>query len=554
MNKLNYLIVAVLVFTLTVFSGCTLVTDNQTKYMSQTVAEVKLDDKNTLTVSMEEFLIYYSNYASSYVQNGSTTKEATEKVLDMIINRKLIVNHLKGIEGNALTTAEINDCWTAVYNYVYEKMDSYKDAIYSDWGLKAEDEEKAKEESNSFVGRSEYEHDYIVKNGELVKVEKDDESRVDTVINPNPFKSYFWQAGEENIKGFTSVGAIKSKLSEYSDGLQEEEMKRFVKDLKTSESYKKYNDNTSWAILERELKRVYDIQVDNKYIEKYQNTFEKAYTVSAEQVLATYKAAMKGQKELYGNDITAYNNAMKSDATSVYYHPTQGWFYVSHLLISYNDEQKAQITEWENQVKKGIITEEEKDANIETLRTALTATARDSEGKDTKVVKSAEAVLAEVDSTLAVYGSDTNARINAFTDLIYKYTGESSFLSRDYDYAIPLDKEYDSMVDEFATASRDLQKTGQVGTYSRLVYTQYGAHIIMYTGAPSNANDNIDATTIQDLENAKLKSSSTKNMLDLFISKVTKSDYNVQQEKLIDQLRDGKQITIYKTRLGNYLK
>lgn len=66
------------------------------------------------------------------------------------------------------------------------------------------------------------------------------------------------------------------------------------------------------------------------------------------------------------------------------------------------------------------------------------------------------------------------------------------------------------MVDEFATASRDLQKTGQVGTYSRLVYTQYGAHIIMYTGAPSNANDNIDATTIQDLENAKLKSSSTK--------------------------------------------
>lgn len=554
MNKLNYLIVAVLVFTLTVFSGCTLVTDNQTKYMSQTVAQVKLDDKNTLTVSMEEFLIYYSNYASSYVQNGSTTKEATEKVLDMIINRKLIVNHLKGIEGNALTTAEINDCWTAVYDYVYEKMDSYKDAIYSDWGLKAEDEEETKEESSSFVGRSEYEHDYIVKNGELVKVEKDDESRVDTVINPNPFKSYFWQAGEENIKGFTSVGAIKSKLSEYSDGLQEEEMKRFVKDLKTSESYKKYNDNTSWAILERELKRVYDIQVDNKYIEKYQNTFEKAYTVSAEQVLATYKATMKGQKELYGNDITAYNNAMKSDATSVYYHPTQGWFYVSHLLISYNDEQKAQITEWENQVKKGIITEEEKDANIETLRTALTATARDSEGKDTKVVKSAEAVLAEVDSTLAVYGSDTNARINAFTDLIYKYTGESSFLSRDYDYAIPLDKQYDSMVDEFATASRDLQKTGQVGTYSRLVYTQYGAHIIMYTGAPSNANDNIDATTIQDLENAKLKSSSTKNMLDLFISKVTKSDYNVQQEKLIDQLRDGKQITIYKTRLGNYLK
>ncbi len=554
-NKLNYLIVAVLVFTLTVFSGCSLVTENQTKYMSQTVAEVKLDDKNTLTVSMEEFLIYYSNYASSYVQNGSTTKEAAEQVLDMIINRKLIVNYLKGIEGNTLTTAEINDCWTAVYDYVYEKMESYKDTIYSDWGLEAEDEEETStSESSEFVGRSEFEHDYIVKNGKLVKVEKEDDSRVDTVVNPNPFKSYFWQAGEENSKGFTSVGSVKSKLTEYSDGLQEEEMKRFVKDLKTNESYKNFKDNSSWAIFERELKRVYDIQVDNKYIEKYQDTFEKAYTISAEQVLDTYKATMKGQKELYGNDISAYNDAMKSDATSVYYHPTQGWFYVSHLLIGYTDEQKAQITEWENQVKKGIITEEEKDANVETLRASLTATARDSEGNDTKVVKSAEAVLAEVDSTLAVYGSDANAKINAFTDLIYKYTSESSFLTRDYDYAIPLDEEYDSMVEEFATASRDLQKTGQVGTYSRLVYTQYGAHIIMYTGVPSNANDNIDATTIQDLENTKLKSSSTKNMLDLFISKVTTSDYNVQQEKLIDQLRDGKKITIYKTRLGKYLK
>ncbi len=554
MNKINYLIVAVLVFTITVFSGCTLVTQDTEKYMSQTVAEVKLDDKNKLTVSMEEFLIYYSNYASTYVQNGSTTKEATEKVLDMIIDRKLLVNYLKDEKGYTLTTAEINDCWTAVYDYVYEKMDSYKDTIYSEWGLDADEEEEEEDETNEFVGRSEYEHSYIVQNGKLVKVDIDDDARVDTVVNPNPFKSYFWQASESNSKGFTTVGALKSKLSDYTDGLKEEELKRFIKDLKTNESYKNYDDNTSWAIFERELNRVYAIQVDNKYIEKYQERFEESYTISADQVLENYKATMKGQKELYSNNISAYNDAMKSDATSVYYHPTQGWFYVSHLLIGYSDEQKAKITEWEKQVKQGVITEEEKDANIATLRTELKATARDSEGNDTTVVKSAEAVLAEVDSTLAVYGSDANAKINAFTDLIYKYTSESSFLSRDYDYAIPLDEEYDSMVEEFATASRELQATGQVGSYSRLVYTEYGAHIIMFTGVPSNANDNIDATTIDDLQNAKLKSSSTKNMLDLFISKVTTSSYSTQQEKLIDQIRDGKKITIYKTRLGNYLK
>ncbi len=553
-NKFNYIILAVLVMTIAVFSGCTLVTDNDAKYMGQTVEKIELKNDTTIEITMEEFLIYYSNYASTYIQNGSTTKEATEQVLEMIANRKILVNYLKSIEGNALTTAEINDCWAQVYDYVYEKLDSYEDEIYSEWGLEPNEEKTSEESKNEFVGRTDFEHSYGVKNGELVKVEKDDATPVDTVVNPNPFKSYFWQESEKDVKGFTSVGAVKTKITEYSDGIREEEMKRFVKDLKSGESYKTFDDNTSMAIFERELDRVYKIQEDNKYIEKYEETFTNSYTVSKEQVLDIYKATMRGQKELYFNNEAAYNEAMKSDATSVYYHPTQGWFYVSHLLIGYTDAQKAKITEWEDQVKKGIITEEEKDANIERLRTELTATARDSEGNATSVVKSASAVLAEVDSTLATYGSDANARINAFTDLIYKYTTESSFLTRDYDYAIPLDETYDSMVEEFATASRQLQATGEVGAYSRLVYTEFGAHIIMFTGAPINANVNIDSTTIQNLADTPLKSSSTKNMLDLFISKVTTSDYNTQQAKLIDQLRQDAEITIYKSRLGDYLK
>lgn len=540
--------------TVAVFSGCTLVTKNQAKYLNQTVAQVELDDENKIEISMEEFLIYYSNYASTYIQNGSTTKEATEQILDLLVNRKLLVNYLKSIDGNELTTTEINECWTEVYEYIYEKLDSYEDAIYSDWGWEAEQEQTSSNATNAFIGRTDYEHSYVVKNDALVKVEKEESQVVDTVVNPNPFKSYFWQESEKDVVGFTSAGAVKTKLTEYSNGLREEEMKRFVKDLKSGESYKTFDDNTSMAVFERELNRVYEIQADNKYIEKYETTFTDSYVISESQVLDLYKSTVKAQKELYYNDIDAYNNAMKSDATSIYYHPTQGWFYVSHLLIGYTDEQKAKISEWETQVKKGIITEAEKDANIETLRAQLSATARDSEGNNTTVVKSANAVLEEVDSTLAVYGSDANARINAFTNLIYKYTTESSFLSRDYDYAIPLDEEYDSMVEEFATASRELQATGQVGSYSRLVYTEYGAHIIMYTGMPTNVNNNIDSTTIQDLANVLLKSSSSKNMLDLFISKVTTSDYNVQQAKLIDQLRDGKKITIYKSRLGDYLK
>ena len=557
MNKLSYIVLAVLILTMSVFSGCSLVTLNQEKYMSQIVASASNDDK-TYEVTMEEFLTYYSNYASSYIQNGMTNSEATEAVVNMILNRKIFVDYLKnyGSSDNnvyKLTNADINDCWTEVYNYVYEQLDSYEAEIYTDWGLTQEQATEETTEENEFVGREDFKPEYILVNGQLQKVEKEDTVDENVAINPNPFTQYFWQESESSQKGFTTVGAVKTKITEYSDGLREEEMKRFIKDLTKAESYKTFDDNTAWAVFERELERVYEIQEDNKYIEKYEEIFNDNYLISENDILDLFNSTIKSQKELYANDIEAYNNAMKSDNTTVYYHPTQGWFYVSHLLIGFNDEQTALIDEWDAQVKKGIITQAERDANVETLRTQLTATARDSEGNETSVVKSAQEILNEVNSTLAVYGNNAEAKIDAFTDLIYKYTTESSFLTRDYDYAIPFDEEYDSMVEEFANASREVQKQG-LGSVSGLVYTEYGAHIIMFTGVPENVSITGENTTLQDLANVKLKSSSDKNMLDLFIEKVTKNDYSTQQTMIIEQLRENMDIVINKTKLKDYYK
>ena len=558
MNKLNYIVLAVLILTVTIFSGCSLVTLNQQKYMSQVVASASNDSK-TYEVTMEEFLTYYSNYASSYIQNGMTNAEATEEVINMILNRKMFVDYLKNYTDNGqktyeLTNVDINDCWTEVYNYIYEQLDSYEAEIYTDWGLtKEESTTEEDNEEEEYAGREDYQHEYTIVNGQLQKVEEDNTSSEDVALNPNPFKQYFWQESESNVVGFTTAGAIKTKITEFSDGIKEEEMKRFVKDLKSAESYKEFDNNTSWDVFERELQRVYEIQVDNKYIEKYEEIFNDNYVIKAEDVLSLYNDTIKSQIELYSKDTDAYNEAMKSDNTTVYYHPTQGWFYVSHLLIGYDDEQKALIEKWDDEVSKGIITEAERDANIEDLRAQLKATARDSEGNETSVVKSAQEILDEVNNTLVVYGNDANARIDAFTDLIYKYTTESSFLTRDFDYAIPFDEEYDSMVEEFANASREVQKQG-LSSVSNLVYTEYGAHIIMFTGMPQNVSITGENTTLQDLWNVPLKSSSDKNMLDLFISKVTKNDYSAQQAKIIDQLREGMDIVINKTKLKDFYK
>jgi len=556
-NKFNFIILAVLVFTITVMSGCSLITTNEKKYMAQTVAVAESKDgKYEVKVSMEEFSMYYANYASNYIQNGMSDKQVVEQIVDMIINRKLFVDYLKDYELDnekiyTLTNKDINDCWTEVYKYVYEQLDSYEVEIYNDWGLELNEEEKTEEETSKFVGREDYEHTYVLNNGVLTKVENENSEDEDVALNPNPFKQYFWQDSESEVKGYTTTGAVKTKLTEYSDGIREEEMKRFVKALTKSESYKKEKDTSPWAVFERELNRVYKIQEDNKYIQKYEEFFNESYQMNSNDILSLYESTILGQMEKYAT-ASAYNDAMKADNSTVYYHPTQGWFYVSHLLIGFDDEQKALIEEWEAQVKKGIITEEEKEANIATLRLQLKATARDSEGKNTSVVKSASQILTEVNNAVSIYGNDVDGRVNAFTDLIFKYTSESSFLTRDFDYAIPVDKAYDSMVEEFATASRELYENG-LGSVSGLVYTEYGAHIIMFTGLPANANLSGQNVTLEQLWGTKLKTSSDKNMLDLFAEKVTKNDYATQQNKIIDQLRADMHISYSKTKLKKFL-
>ena len=558
MNKLSYVVLAVMIVAITVFSGCSLITTNQQKYMSQIVASAtSADGEYEVTVSMEEFLTYYSNYASSYIQNGMTNAEATEEVVNLIINRKLFVDYLKDYKvGDTstydLTNADINECWQEVYNYIYEQLDSYEAEIYNDWGIESDSTADAEESTeNEFVGRTSYQHEYTLVNGVLTKVEQENTEDENVPLNPNPFKQYFWQESESSTAGFTSVGAIKTKITEHSNGIREEEMVRFVRDLRQAESYENHKDNTSWAIFERELQRVYEIQEANKYIENYEENFNDSYIISSNEVLELYNATVKSQMELYNNDIEAYNEAMGSDNSSVYYHPTQGWFYVSHLLIGFSDEQTALIEEWDSQVSTGVITQVERDANVENLRKQLTATARDSEGNETSVTKSATAILNEVNDTLSVYGSNATARINAFTDLIYKYTTESSFLTRDFDYAIPFDSEYDTMVAEFADASREVQKQG-LSAVTGLVYTEYGAHIIMFTGMPQNVSITGENTTLQDLWNTPLKSSSDKNMLDLMIENVTRNDYSVAQTHIINQLRDGMDIVINKSRLSDF--
>jgi len=570
MKKILFVTLAVLVFVCSMFSGCTLIETNIAKDMDTVVATVKVDDKNTIEIKKQELLNYYYNYYETYISNyGYTEKQTVEACLDMIINQELLVNKIKEDEDFALTQNEKNDIMLQVFDYVEEKISGYIEEIKNDWGIEDSESEQTQSEEKTYATKEtfkptfEYVYDYSTPSDLSsektwqIKYVQENKTNIQNPELSNIYNSYFWMESESEEVGFVSAGALKSKITQYSDGLREEAMKRFVKELKIAEEYRNYKKNSSYDIFMREYNRVYQIYEDNKYIEKLEDWFNKQFVLSTENVLNYMKYQMQSQKELYDDKngiYKAYNEAMKSDASKVYYHPTNGWFNVSHILIGYDDDQKAQIDKWEEQLKNGIITQKEYDANIESMKSQVMGQARDSEGELIGEKKSAVAIYNEIKSALNALGTNSEERIKKFDEFVYKYSTDEGTFNAQTDYVIPLDSTYDTMVESFATESRNLYKNGVVGAMSGIVMSEYGAHIIIYTGTPKNVVNDINTLTINDLLNHKLKVSNEKTMFDVACEGASKSDFATYQSNLVTVLRDGKTIKLYKSRYEDIYK
>ena len=570
MKRILFVTLAVLVCICSMFSGCTLIETNVAKDMDTVVATVKYNDKNTIEIKKQELLNYYYNYYETYVSNyGYTEKKALEACLDLIINQELLVAKIKEDEDFALTQNDKNAITLQVFDYVEEKISGFIDEIKNDWGIEGTDVEENQSEEKTYATKDkfkptfEYVYDYVDSSDPnsqkewQIKYVQDNKSNTQNPELSNIYNSYFWMESESQEVGFASAGALKSKITQYSDGVREEAMKRFVKELKVAEEYRNYKKNTSYDIFMREFNRVYQIYEDNKYIQKLEDWFNKQFVLSTENVLNYMKYQVQSQQEMYDDNngiYKAYNEAMKSDASKVYYHPTNSWFNVSHVLIGYSDEQKAQIEKWDEQVKNGIITKKEYDANIESMKSQVMGQARDSEGKLIGEKKSAIAIYNEINSALNALGSDSDLRIKKFDEFIYKYSTDEGTFNATTDYAIPFDSTYDTMVEEFATESRNLYNSGVVGAMSGIVMSKYGAHIIIYTGTPKNIVNDINTLTINDLLNHKLKASNDKTMFDVACDGASKSDFATYQSNLVSILRDGKSIKLYKSRYEDIYK
>lgn len=496
-----------------VFAGCSLVQLNASKYYKQTVAEIVYSKDKKYEFTMEDLLQAYNNYGYQLAQSDSnssssstsslTSEEILTKTAELMVQRHLLVEKIKEELGD-LSTEEKNYIKRQTYDSINSQLSSLEDTIRVEWDRKiSEDETEEEEETSLRVSYTAYEPTV-----EKVVEEKEVNGTTKLVTELKRVTD------DEEIDG-TDPGEFKQAITD--EDISKEAWKRYIKTLQDNNENlgKKYSDEEAF---EKEIERIYNLLVENRYISKYQTAITNGLEITAEAAVESYKEKYKRDYEKYANDEAAYHTAMADDASSVYYHPNSGneYIYVTHILFKFSDEQTAEISNLKKLYQSNSISKEVYEARLEEVQSLENTVVKYEENGVTKTTSAALAYQ-DVLNNVGKYDKDIQfeARAKEFNTYIYKYNDDEGIMNKDFAYVVNLDTSVtDQMVKAFADESRRLQNEEGVGAMSKPILTDYGYHIILNLGPVKNVveYENIDNITWETLYNVKTQPSSEKTL------------------------------------------
>jgi len=309
-------------------------------------------------------------------------------------------------------------------------------------------------------------------------------------------------------------------------------------------------EDSAKSILARRFQEIFDLGI-NAPIDRSNYAGDRDYLAAVEQAIRDAgQASRAGELNVQAREhfrtqvLSAYNRYQKGMDTAdtltskvldgldgIYWLPTEvaeNNFTVSHILIQYTDEQKAEIDRIKSEFSLGGLDEKQYRDALDGVKSRLATFARDADGvAQGENPVPATQILAEVANAISGTAAE---RANTFRDFIYKYNQDPGMMNAEYEYVLGVKKNAgentftpnSKMVEEFTRASLELfgyeQRSVIVdgkntlqwfekkefdlergALYPNLVFTDYGAHIIMltrrlsdfiYSGTPStNAAD-----------------------------------------------------------------
>jgi hypothetical protein len=515
-----------------VFAGCALIEHNDEKDAKQIVAVIdpikEYNSKGELVFESEKKVIYKSEliqtmnqYAQTYVQNYNLTlKEATERLLNEMITRELLLIEAERIEKQNLikwTQKDHNDVTRSVYAAIDNQIAALKKEIMGEYDETAGDNSQSEEKETTYptmpdettdedytdYARDEYNNIIYEKdeNGNFV-YEKDEngEDKLDENGNKIKIPTYIVWAPEE--KDYPCLWG-----SEEQKSLDREAVQRFVSLLKQAaandlrvtkadkEKFKQDDKDIDAVVAAKGWSGVYPMLGSTHYVQyllaknaqqsvaitKLQNYITDGVDVSDKEVADAYNSQMAYQTNTYKNDASAYQTAVSGGETTILYFRDSSYFFVKHILLPFSDEQTAQLKAFKADPKNDS---QKYKAYRDAMVNDIVVYPHVNGENDTEHPTTVQNVFDAVKAAVLGCGPDVKKAERTFDRYIYDYNTDPGAFGQGKQYAVKRGDEdgHSGYMEEFYDGAMELATKYKEGdVLDSMVVTDYGVHIMYFS-------------------------------------------------------------------------
>lgn len=538
-KKLSSLILCMVLAFALLLSGCDLFPKNYLAYLNKSVCTITYADGTKEEITTEDYINAFNSYGASLVQSGTEYAVAAEQTIEILINRFVLLNYAK--KNIDITEDDKKEILDDVYSSLKSNMETYETEVRNEWDMATPE---SQDEEQDVVIYQEY-----VPTAEVVLVNGEYKIKL---IDTND---------DKQTTNFASLNAVVEQFKNYATfndntnntKIRKEAYRRFLTALKKNEQ--NLNLSTDYdSILMRYAEKLYESTEENFYItnlEKYYKTEEGYSTITVSQVLNKYKTLLLQSKFKFEASSENYDKAMLESFKDVYYVVDDNYFFVSHILMKYDEtsvngepSQKEQYDNLKTEYENGYITKLAYEQKLDALANQVQAKIRDDDGKLTGDTVSANQVLKDLTDALDNPEVKTNEdKANEFRDYMYKYSEDTGTMNAEYMYVVGT--ETSQMVESFTENARELNDEGVFGQISsKLIASEYGVHILFYGGKVENlftvlnvSSFNLQESDIEQLTKTKLSALNNKTLFDKVFELLSEDNYSIFENMNLNVLK-----------------
>ncbi len=568
------ILMCLMMLCMSLLAGCSLVERDYSKYYSQTIAIITHKETGkSIEVTKREVVEGYQSYGYMYEQSyGYTRKQALQLTLSMLENRKITLleseNKFNVSENgkNGLTEEE----QTYLYDQVVDSLKSNLDVYYNDIiGETAEEETSDDITFNGYDKTATLEFQngsYVIKKTNAV-LDPLADYKFDSSNPKNFFDSDDYNAIYENFRAFV-LGSNEDYQKAFLD---------YARTLRLSEYGQNLSTDTP-SLFDREIQRLYKLAYENYMITKYSysnKNSDEISSISTSDILNMYSSKVRAdytQYVLEGD--SSYDEDVQNSLNEVYYFKddkdSTKFFTVANVLFKFTDEQQAEYDRLTSlSSDDGGLTTEQINQKIDALYSQIIPVVR--------VLNENTGVYEEVDnsnySVSYVYNKMSSALSSAkatnnvnyigdtINDFIYQYNEDTGMFNATNNYVIGINSAGEvvsSFVESFNNAAIELYNNGngQIGDISGLVRSEYGIHVLIYTGECKNLFDSLNVSDEQALEklyDTRVNILVDKTYFDVIYDEIYVDNYTYFENINMNYLRQEYSIEEYQARLDDLM-